>query len=131
MSKLNYEFHIRVYVNGSQCPLMSIGPIGESQHLAHLAHGMANSYIVKKELESITEVLTGNKEVHHFAGDDWCIVSFRKENSLISNGMDSFVAFEIESKLILKLMEDWYAFLLTWENNEIPGIIHPDKRETS
>ena len=110
---------------------MMIGPVGANQHLGNLALGLSNSYQVKKVLEGLNDVLNDLKEVHHFAGDDWCIVSFRKGTSLISNGFDEFEPFEIESKLILKLMEDWYEFLLKWENNEIPGIVHPDKRKTS
>ncbi len=107
-----------------------LGPIGEMQHLGNLALGLSNSYVVRRELQGMEAVLSEQKEVHHFAGDDWCIVSFRKEKSLVSNGMDSFEPFEIESKLILKLMQDWNEFLLRWENGEIPGIVHPDKRDS-
>ena len=82
-------------------------------------------------MRRIKEVWSNKKPIHHFGGDDSCIVSFGKEKCIFSSGMDSFEPFELESKLILKLMEDWYEFLLKWENNEIPGIIHPDKRETS
>lgn len=124
--KLNYKFYIEVNSKGNQRPFMMIGPVGATQHLGNLALGLSNSNLVRKELEGIGAVLDNRKDVHHFAGDDWCIVSFKKEKSLISNGMDSFKPFEIESKLILKLMKDWYGFLLKWENNEIPGIKYPE-----
>jgi hypothetical protein len=129
--RLNYEFYIEVSAEGAQRPFMMIGPIGATQHLGNLALGLSSSYLVKKELEGIEKVLTNAKEVHHFAGDDWCIVSFKRSKSLVSNGFDAFEPFEIESKLILELVRDWHEFLLKWENNEIPGIIHPDKRGLS
>jgi hypothetical protein len=131
MFKLNYSFYIEVDTNGKQRPFMALGPIGNAQHLGHLAMGLSSSFLVKNTLEGIESVLNKEKEVYDFAGDDWCIVRFKKEKSIIINGFDEFEPFEIESELILKLMGDWYEFLLKWENNEIPGIIHPDKREAS
>lgn len=121
---INYGFYIEVDINGKQRPFMAVGPIGSTQHLGNLALGLTHSRAVKKVLEGIEEVRCGKKEVHHFAGDDWCIVSFRKTHCLISNGMDSFEPFEMDSDVILKFIQDWFKFLKAWENGEIPGLIY-------
>lgn len=129
---MNYDstFYIKVLANGRQFPLMHL----ESQslehfdELSHLARGhMSNSEGVKEELDDIEEVLNGRKEVHSFGGDDWCIVDFKKDKSIISNGFDEFEPFEIDSNIIETLLRDWYSFLLTYEKGEIPGIIYRDK----
>jgi hypothetical protein len=115
-------------LNGSQYPAIFIGN-KTYEMLGNLARGhMSKSEGVKKELLGIEEVLKGNKEMHSFGGDDWCLVDFKKENSTIINSFDEFEPFEMDSHLILKLLEDWYRFLCAYENNEIPGIIHPSKR---
>lgn len=129
---MNYHstFYIKVFANGNQYPLMHL----ESEikkmisELEHLARGhMSKSEGVRQELSGIEAVLKGEKELHSFGGDDWCHVDFKKDKSLIINGFDEFEPFEIESDIILNLLTDWYAFLLSYENGEIPGIIHPDK----
>lgn len=128
----NTTFYIQVYRDGYQIPLMHLesSSIISFNELSHLARGhMSTSEGVKQELEGIKFVANGKKEVHSFGGDDWCIVDNRKELSTITNFFDEFEPFEIESYLILNLLEDWYIFLLKWENNEIPGIIHPSKWE--
>lgn len=131
--EISITFYIQVYVDGYQIPLMHLesSPLKTIKELSHLARGhLSNSDGVRSELENMQSVLHGIIEVHSFGGDEWCIVDFRKEKSTIINFFDEFEPFEIESKFIFKLMEDWYAFLLKWENNEIPGLIHPESRRT-
>jgi hypothetical protein len=129
---MNYRFYISIDAEGKQSPFMEFGIHENYKHLGNLSQGhMSKSEGVRQELDGIQEVLNDKKEVHSFGGDDWCIIDFKKEKSSVINGFDEFEPFEINSNLILKLIEDWYEFLLKWENNEISGIIHPDKRETS
>ncbi len=126
---LNYRFYILCDIKGIQEPTMKFGPEKNHIHLEHLSFGhLSKSEGVQNELKKIRLVLDGLMEIHSFGGDEWCIVDFKKENSTISNFFDEFEPFKIESALILKLLEDWYAFLVKWENNEIPGIIHPNSR---
>lgn len=129
----NATFYIQVYGDGYQIPIMHLesSSIIGLKELSHLARGhMSKSEGVRQELEGIEAVLNDEKEMHPFGGDDWCNVDFRKGKSTIINGFDEFEPFEIESDIILKLLKDWHAFLLSYENGEIPGIIHPDKRES-
>ena len=129
MNNILYSnFVIITELNGNQYPAIFIGNKAYEM-LGNLARGhMSKSEGVKKELLGIKDVLKGNKEVHSFGGDDWCIVDFKKENSTIINGFDGFEPYEIQSQAILNLLEDWYKFLLVYENGEIPGIIHSSKR---
>lgn len=122
---INSSFYIKVFPDGSQYPLMDIEP-KSLEMLQHLARGhMSNSEGVCEELIGIDSVLNGNKEMHSFGGDDWCIINFKKNKSTIINGFDEFKPFEIDSHLITNLLRGWYNFLLAYENGEIPGIIHP------
>ncbi len=126
MFKFNYAFYIEVDVNGKQRPFITFSHGENYKHLGNLAFGrMSKSVRIKEILSEIGNVLTDEKEEYQFAGDDWCIVNFKKDKSTITNGVfDSFEPFEMDSNLILRLMQDWYKFLLTWENGEIPGITY-------
>ena len=129
MFKFNYKFYISSDVRGNQEPSMVFSHSENYKHLGNLARGrMAKSERIQEILGELNDVLDGKKEKCLFAGDDWCIVDFKRDKSIIVNGFDEFEPFEMDSLLILKLMKDWYEFLLKWENNETPGIIHPSKR---
>ncbi len=126
-NSLNPNFQIIVEEDGRQYPSISIGD-SNFEMLSNLALGhMSRSKGVRKELDGLEAVLGGSKEVHSFGGDDWCIIDFRKERSTIINGFDEFEPVEIDSKIVLDLLQDWYFFLLSYENGEIPGIIFPDR----
>lgn len=124
----NYEFAIEVLVNGKQRPFMKFGINPNYKHLGNLAMGhLSQSYGVKRDLDEIEKVNNGEIEKHTFAGDDWCIVIYKKENSTIVNGFDSFEPFEMESSKIYKFLNDWYNFLKKYENDQIPGITITNK----
>jgi hypothetical protein len=124
----NYKFYIEVDIKGNQRPFMVFGSDKNFQHLGNLALGrMSKQERIKEILLELGKVEKNEKEVFHFSADDWCIITFKKNYSVVSNGFDEFKPFEMESHLILKLLQDWYKFLCAYENNEIPGIIHPSK----
>ncbi len=129
----NSTFYIQVYKDGYQIPIMHLESnlVEGFKELAHLARGhMSKSKGVIEELGGIEKVLNSEKDTHSFGGDDWCIVDFGKEVSVISSGYDEFESFEIDSDIILKLLKDWNTFLMCYENGEIPGIIHPNKSKS-
>ena len=73
---------------------------------------MSKSGRIHEILNEIGEVLDGRKEKYDFAGDDWCIVNFKKERSAIINGVFDFTfePFEMNSIEIQRFMQDWYEF---------------------
>lgn len=126
MKSLNAHFYIKVESKGSQEALISIQPESFSM-LGNLSQGhLSESKGVKEELSGIQLVLKGEKDLHSFGGDDWCLIDLRKNTSIITNG---FEPIEIDTDHIVKLMEDWLQFLLDYENGNIPGIIHPKSQK--
>ena len=121
---LNYEFAIEVLANGKQRPFMKLGINPNFKHLGNLAMGhLSQSYGVKRDLVELEKVNNGELDKHTFAGDDWCIVIYKRETSTIANGFDEFEPFEMKSSEIHRFLSDWYNFLSKYENGEIPGII--------
>ncbi len=119
-------YYIQVYKDGYQIPLMHLESnlITNFRELSHLARGhMSKSEGVMKELEGMELVLKGQKEVHTFGGDDWCVIDFKNDLSTVISGFDEFESFEIDSKVIYKLLQEWHEFLCFYENGEIPGLI--------
>lgn len=126
---LNYEFCIQIDSRGNQRPFMMFGRGIDYQHLGNLAQGrMSQVERVKEVLSELQQVMSNEKELFQFSGDDWCSITFRRNFSTVSNGFDEFEPFEIDSNDIYNLIKDWYIFLCAYENGEIPEIIHPDKR---
>lgn len=122
----NATFYIQVYLDGYQIPLMNLesSSLINFKELSHLARGhMSISKGVRQELDGIESVLKGEKEIHSFGGDAWCLVDFKKDTSTVINFYDEFEPFELESNVIYNLLLNWYKFLCTYENGEIPGLI--------
>jgi len=124
----NYEFAVEVLENGKQRPFIKLGFNPNYKHLGNLALGsLSQSYGVKLAINGITRVNQSEIEEHTFAGDDWCIVIYKKDKSTIVNGFDEFEPFEMESTKIYKFLIDWYNFLTKYENGEIPGLKYSNK----
>ena len=104
-------YYIQVYKDGYQIPLMHLESnlITNFRELSHLARGhMSKSEGVMKELEGMELVLKGD---------------FKNDLSTVISGFDEFESFEIDSKVIYKLLQEWHEFLCFYENGEIPGLI--------
>ena len=119
----NYKFYISVDEDGKQNPFMRFGLNPNYKHLGNLSMGhLSKSYGVKRDLIEIENVNNGKISEYSFGGDDWCIVIYKKETSIIVNGFDEFEPFEMKSTTIHKFLNDWYDFLSKYENGGIPGI---------
>lgn len=84
---------------------------------------------VKVAVENLDKVENGELNQYELSAGDWCVVDVKKDKSVITNNFDEFEPIEIPTSEIVKLMKDWFDFLLAYENGEIPGITHPDNRD--
>lgn len=117
---MDYTFYIKVNKSGYKFPFIEMQPMYEM--LSHLSYGelsVANN--VLNTLSQIENCLNNNSEFS-FGGDDWCNVKITGEKALIYNCFDEYEDFEMDSSTIIKLMREWYEFLVAYESNKIPGI---------
>lgn len=125
------KFYIMVDKDGKQVPLMNTGN-GDEGYLSNLAIGrMGFTSTVEKELKNIKEVIDGDKEKHFLSYSESICLDIFQETTLVYDSLGNvfFKPFEIKTGDIYQLLIEWYDFLKFYENGDIPGIIHPDKRD--
>ena len=125
------EFYIKVDKDGKQVPLMNTGN-GDMGYLSNLAVGRMGSIdTVEKELMDIREVIEGVNEKHFLSYSESICLDIFQETTLVYDSLGNvfFNPFEIKTSDIYQLLIDWCNFLKFYKNGDIPGIIHPDKRD--
>ncbi|MEZ5038886.1 MAG: hypothetical protein R2828_03315 [Saprospiraceae bacterium] len=126
---INKTFYICTYRDGRQYPIISVAP-KEYEMLYELGmYHLSKSEGVKLAVENLDKVENGELYQYELSAGDWCVVDVKKDKSVITNNFDEFEPIEIPTLEIVKLMKDWFDFLSAYENGEIPGITHPDKRD--
>jgi hypothetical protein len=66
---------------------------------------------VKEVLTEIQRVRNDQVEIYSFGGSDYCIIDVLKDKSIVMYDFGENVL-EIETNDLVKLLEDWLAFLI-------------------
>lgn len=125
---INKTFYICTYKDGRQYPIINVAPKKYDMLYELGMNQYSKSEGVKNAISSLDKVLNGELESFELSTGDWCVVNVKKDTSIITNNFDEFEPVEINTSEIYSLMQEWFEFLKAYENGEIPGIIHPDKR---
>jgi hypothetical protein len=124
MKILRCEFYIVIELLGTQTPMIKVEP-QEFRWLSNIGIvQMGRSQTVRLELEKIQKVLDGEEVEYFFAYQEPLYINFCKQDSNVHDGMGMFEPFIMPTIEIVTLLNDWLAFLLAYENGEIPGIIY-------
>ena len=125
MSYLRKSFYVSVYEDGDRSIVMHIDPPIYG-HLSGLTVGgyYDKASPVLEELNELRKVASGEKEVYAF-GTEWCFITAKKDFSTIENTFNYYEPFTCPTEEILLLMEEWFDFLTTYENGQIPGLSYP------
>lgn len=126
---INKTFYICTYRDGTQYPVMNIAPKKYDMLYELGMYQYSKSEGVRNAISSLNKVLSGELESFELSTGDWCVVNVKKKTSIITNNFDEFEPLKIDTSEIYSLMQEWLEFLYAYENGEIPGIIHPDKRK--
>lgn len=124
------SFYIKTLVDGRQYPILNVFPDKYKMLYELGMNQYAKSEGVKKAISNLDKVLSGELESFELSTGDWCVVNVKKDTSIITNNFDEYEPVEISTTEIYSLMQEWLEFLNAYENGEIPGIIHPDKRKS-
>ena len=125
---INKTFYICTYRDGTQYPILNVAPSKYDMLYELGLNKFSKSEGVKNAILSLDKVLNDELEYFELSSGDWCVVNVKKDTSIITNNFDEFEPVEINTNEIYTLMKEWYEFLNAYENGEIPGIIHPNKR---
>ncbi len=122
-------FYIKTLIDGRQYPILNTFPKKYEMLYELGMNQYSTSEGVRDAIENLDKVINGESLSFELSTGDWCVVDVKKDTSIITNNFDEFDPVEIPTSVIVKLMNEWFQFLLAYENGEIPGITHPDKRD--
>jgi len=122
-------FRIITFRDGEQYPSMHIYPKKYEMLYELGMNQLSKSIGVKIVIENLEKIKSGELREYELSTGDWCVVNVKKDTSIITNNFDEFEPVEISTSEIVQLMEEWYEFLLDYENGEIPNIIPHTKRD--
>jgi hypothetical protein len=126
---INKTFYICTYRDGRQYPIINVAPKDYDMLYELGMYQLSKSEGVKVAVENLNKVKNGELNQYELSAGDWCVVDVKKDKSVITNNFDEFEPIEIPTSEIVNLMKDWLDFLTAYENGEILGITHPDKRD--
>lgn len=122
------SYCIVVFKNGDQLPIMNIAP-NKYDPIKYVFHrDLTNSSSVFDKI-SIINNLTPETEPVILTAEDKCDIIINHDNALVKGYFDEFEDFDIPTKELLKLFEEWHEFLKAYEMGEIPGIIPVNRRD--
>lgn len=120
------SYSIAVQRNGDQIPLIHIGP-GKYDIIKYAFYPKYSKSI------NIYGLLQNIKNLSHdfirIEAEDKCELIIKKETTEVSGYFNEFEAFEIPTSELIKLVEEWYQFLIYYEEGNIPGIIPESKKQ--
>jgi|GEM_PF-2235241 len=122
-------FYIKTLIDGRQYPILNTYPQKYEMLYELGMNQYSKSEGVRDAIQNLNKVISGELVSFELSTGDWCVVDVKRDTSVITNNFDEFEPVEIITSEIIKLMNEWLQFLLTYENGQIPGIIHPDKRD--
>ena len=120
------SYGITIQKDGTQRPMMYLGKYDIIKYF--FLDDLSKSSNVLQKIQEIKKNLSV-KKITHLVKEDKCDLMVEGDNSRVSGYFGEFVPFEIPTSEIIRLMEEWYEFLILYERGKIPGIIPMNKRE--
>lgn len=126
MSEISYYFAIITLKDGSQWPSIKVHDIGKYRLIEGL--GTMKMQKLGQVRDFISEVEGSSTEQKTLLYHDNLTLEIEvDEVKIFEDSTDTEPCILTKSKL-LEILLGWHDFLLAYENNSIPGVIHPDKR---
>ena len=114
---ISYTFYLKTFKNGDLIPLIKVEhPFDELCDLSIKFVGTIDG--VNEVIENIEKVISGEMESYVFGGSDFVIVGVSNEITTITSFFDDEEKVQdIQTIEILKLMKDWFCYLIDFKLN--------------
>lgn len=122
------SYKLVVLKNGVQVPVIDIISVKYDPIGYVFSRDLAKSNNIFDLLEKIGKI-EDELSFIRLEAEDKCEIIIEKENTKVSGYFGEFEPFEIPTEELIKLVEEWYEFLMYYEDGKIPGIIPWNKKE--
>ena len=127
MTDIHYYDYIMVLGDGKQIPWIKIHNDDSYRLIEKIGtskfRDLSNLENLLEKLKSVED----EKKEYVYHGNLELLIS-TDSTFILEDTTDALNCTVATSKLI-EIIEGWYNFLKSYEDGEIPGIIHPDKRD--
>lgn len=122
------SYKLVVTKDGDQIPVMNLAPAKFDPISYVFCRNLAKAGFIHVFLNKIRN-LVNDSDFIRIEAEDKCELIIKKETTEVSGYFNEFEAFEIPTSELIKLVEEWYQFLIYYEEGNIPGIIPESKKQ--